>query len=525
MKKGLASVIQKAVDSDPDCPVVVVPCLEVKEEYADSTQNDHECLLEELLYPLDKTEFLKLWFQKCAVHICCKSSNGLKPIFKKLIGEDLYGLDELELLKNTSSEKIFVWLVDAMGRVSSIELDDPNVAHSLYRHGGHAAYCRAPPHVEQPLVAALLKDTGLGCGQYDPSGLHSTCLGRGEVECFLSTPGHTTDWHWDFQHNFTLQLSGVKRWTLQRGPIDHPLRACTPHYAAPDAVEPQLKAGRLSSPDLEFGKPAANSASSTKQIILNPGDVLYFPAGMWHRVETLEPGISINVSLMATNYAQLVSSSLQHYLLMQPGGWNQAIVHNDHSSVEEMLKKLTMELPKICHNLVNHHNFYQCMIPPSHRHALDVQAAETDGETMEDFDDNESSDDQESDNSMVINVDEFTAPEHWQYRRDAPYRRNPLALLMTNREMTDYYNSDSSDEEEVFVLNVNYAGNESLESVARVTFRTNSSDTKALLHYFIHVDKGCEKDTSQMQPPEKKSKPTPYPPSFLFYYGYLVWTN
>jgi ribosomal protein L16 Arg81 hydroxylase len=35
-----------------------------------------------------------------------------------------------------------------------------------------------------------------------------------EIEIFLSRAGNYTDFHTDFQENFTLQISGRKRWYL-----------------------------------------------------------------------------------------------------------------------------------------------------------------------------------------------------------------------------------------------------------------------------------------------------------------------
>lgn len=115
---------------------------------------------------------------------------------------------------------------------------------ALHRSGSHAAYCRAPPLLEQHLVGNVLRATGLGGGHYHPPHGETvtlggnTTLGRGEVELFISAAAspdtskergkHTTGWHTDFQENFTIQLSGIKRWTLRRGRIRHPLRATTP---------------------------------------------------------------------------------------------------------------------------------------------------------------------------------------------------------------------------------------------------------------------------------------------------------
>lgn len=144
--------------------------------------------------------------------------------------------------------------------LQSVEIDDPKTAAIL--HGaGHSTYCRVPPGVEASLVSALLRDTGIGLGQF-PSpaatgavvappgstatrvdlgtahmgggGMHD--LARGEVEMFCSRQGHLTSWHFDFQENFTMQLSGAKRWRLCASPVAHPLRGHTPHFQDPSVV-------------------------------------------------------------------------------------------------------------------------------------------------------------------------------------------------------------------------------------------------------------------------------------------------
>jgi len=55
------------------------------------------------------------------------------------------------------------------------------------------------------------------------------------------------------------------------------------------------------------GSDMKNSYGEELEAIMNPGDMLYFPAGMWHSVETIEEGILINISLMSVNYASLDS--------------------------------------------------------------------------------------------------------------------------------------------------------------------------------------------------------------------------
>ena len=209
-----------------------------------------EPLLPFLLQPLDARSFLQTHFRQCAVHVQAKSRrNRFQAILQEFLSSPS------DIFQQTSSDNIFCWLqVNVPGKdkplIHSMEVSSPETALALYQ-AGHPTYCRAPPPLEQALVQALLRETGLGCGQYDPTGNTWTCLGRGEVEVFLSrSSGHVTDWHVDFQENFTLQLSGRKKWRLSMEPtpgqkLQHPLRGCTPHYQAPDVVEGQIKAGRL----------------------------------------------------------------------------------------------------------------------------------------------------------------------------------------------------------------------------------------------------------------------------------------
>lgn len=301
-----------------------------------------DSLFEDMISPMPPNVFLDYCFRKRALHI--SPSNEARRI--QPIVQAMGNLDPSYILQETSSDNVFVWILNSkQKKISSVEIDNVDTAVALHQ-AGHATYCRAPPDVEQPMVAQLLRGTGMGCGNYDPSGNSTVCMGRGEVEVFMGTCQHTTDWHFDFQENFTLQLSGVKRWTLQQGTVRHPLRGCTPHYQAPKVVESQLKAAHLSDANFQFQSPTVgvNAVGETAQVLVKPGDMLYFPAGMWHKVETVEPGVSINVSLMATNYAALVTQALHHVLLTQDE-WRQSIVSGNVTDALEHLQQLLHKLP------------------------------------------------------------------------------------------------------------------------------------------------------------------------------------
>jgi hypothetical protein len=432
-------------------------------------------LLESLLAPVDPEWFMEACFRSCAVHIPGSVKEGSR--FDD-IREALYDLDPLTIFQNSSSDAIFVWIrTPESEQIHSIEVSDPNSALALY-NAGNATYCRAPPSLEQALISSLLADTGLGCGQYDPTGQSMSCLGRGEVEVFLSTRGHFTDWHFDFQENFTLQLSGVKEWKLQKSIVKHPLRGCTPHYRSPEAVEPQIKAARLAAPNFIFGKPeiGKNAVGAVETVILHPGDVLYHPAGIWHQVRVVEEGVSINISLMATNFATITCQALQHFL-MKRDEWRQCLVGGPGRNVVDTLKSLLKELPAIVKQFEQNVSA-ECILPPALSRNFGPLGADSD-EPEDDVGDG-------GDESNAIDADRFVFPASSSDDRavsrcqqgltGATLAINPLANIMDERDIRDYYYSknevankrDTKDSSDVCILNVNFAGTESQESCVRV---------------------------------------------------------
>ncbi len=465
----------------------------------------------------------------------------------------MFGLNPRQILSETSSDHCFVWIAQQQGGadsqrrpsarklISSIEMQDASAAAALH-DAGHATYCRAPPELEQLLVSRLLADTGMGCGQYDPGGERGNVLGRGEVEVFMGTKEHLTDWHYDFQDNFTIQLSGSKRWTLRQGTVRHPLRGCTPHYAAPEAVESQLKAARLSQPDFLFETPGpSNSYGETESVLLQAGDTLYFPAGMWHRVETVEPGVSMNISLMAKNYAALTCEAL-HHVLLKEDSWRQAVVHggSSHEDAVRHLDCLLKTLPDICRNLADRVGA-SAILPPvllqppafvsTVGGAMDDHEGEEDGSASDDegsegdrmkeggieeagSSEAEAVDDMSDiENEHMVDVGSFAVPKSWRAsKRNVRVEKNPLALLTKMQDIQRFYKEDSVDAYDgLFVLNVNYAGNEMHESSLRVILR-DDPETNILDYY--------SKESNHSFVSFQKSAPSNI--ACLVYYGLLL---
>lgn len=459
----------------------------------------------------DTADFLDHCFQRSAVHIQTDAVEINR--YSQFAADHLFGLDPLSLLQESSSENLFVWLQQhhtantatstttnsssSSTTIHSIEVSDADTAFRLYETGQHATYCRAPPPVEQALVPSLLRDTHMG---------------RGEVELFLSArPSAVTQWHYDFQENFTLQLSGVKQWRLRRGTVPHPLRACTPHYQSPDVVESQLLAARLADRQFQFVGVPQDSGKDEVVVLLQPGDMLYFPAGMWHCVEVIEPGVSLNISLMATyNYASLTCQSLQHFLLQsteeESGCWRQCVL--ERSRLDQMLQRL----PDIVRDFVELYGV-DAILPPALTPPILTSTNSSANECSNDMDDEDADsamdrddgDDGELDDDEaveIVDVSKFPAPPHGFSRikettrmakklQQCRFVLNPLAcILKKSTEIEAFYRggTPSGNQMEDLVLNVNYAGNECHESLLRVVLRAPVGGYDDILQTISAID-------------------------------------
>jgi len=547
-----------------------------------SPPSSQKSLLSTLLFPLSADEFLSSQFRNRAVYSPAganSSSSSSRASLTNRIRRQLFDLHAPSIFEATSSESIFVWLRSGnesgsgSGLIRSIEVSDPESARALLE-AGHPTYCRAPPRLERYLVREMLKCTGFGCGQYEEATAQQpTSLGRGEVEVFVSTTaGHVTDWHYDFQENFTVQLSGTKRWTLQRGTVSHPVRGCTPHYRSPESVEPQLRAARLADASFRFGHPAKgeNAVGDRDTVTMRPGDALYFPAGMWHKVEVVEPGVSINISLMATSYAEVACRSLQH-LLMKRDEWRECVASNSGVDAAERLRALLQDLPRIVREFETRGGGAESVLPPIVRLELRQQEQRqqdrtTDEDGDEEVDDAELEEDDEAD--VVVDVcgdrsdnedsddDDDSGggirkqlpPPCQQYSEEElrvkseSFRiaKNPLATLLRESELRDFYRKkiptaaaaaghqndregdDGAEQSEVWVLSVNYAGNEAHECMVRVRIRD-----RGVLLGCIDAQKEHDTDGDWLPPLDKWVHSGVDRKMFacLLYYGLLVWVR
>ena len=134
---------------------------------------------------------------------------------------------------------------------------------------------------------------------------------RSEIEIFASRKGNYTNFHMDFQENFTVQLKGRKTWRVMKSGYPSPLRGFTPHYKHSGNLEEQLKI-IYQTCQLEYDERFL--LDNCEELVLEEGDILYHPAGIWHSVECDEDSIAINFSLRNLNMSDMIGNGLRHVM-------------------------------------------------------------------------------------------------------------------------------------------------------------------------------------------------------------------
>jgi hypothetical protein len=186
--KHVQNLLNELKHCDPVLQLHMHPTSKIAIDSPDITAISKD-LLQSMLYPLSPRDFKSSCFRKKAVHI----RSNRKDRAHDISANYMFGLDPKQIFEETSSDSIFLWIPstckdndndkndndksssgskcnEKSKTLLSIDIQDPNTAHVLHQHSNYASYCRAPPELEQPLVSSMLKDVGLGLGQYDPTG-------------------------------------------------------------------------------------------------------------------------------------------------------------------------------------------------------------------------------------------------------------------------------------------------------------------------------------------------------------------
>ena len=224
----------------------------------------------------------------------------------------------------------------------------------------------------------------------------------------------------------------------------------------------------IAAPSFEFappfdkdGKPVRPDEAPFTVVDMKAGDFMYFPAGMWHSVETLEPGVSLNVSLMGTTYADVYCEALKH-MLMRDESWREVVM--DERGAAGLQDLIQGKLMKVVKELDA-----GMILPPAQLEKKEVVVEEGGGEDDDGWEEEE----EEGDGGYCID-EEFgfrDSPGMGEfYSWKGQLRMNPLCVLMDAKDVA-YFDAAVEDGGDCdrFIANVNFAGSsgEAMASAVR----------------------------------------------------------
>jgi hypothetical protein len=221
---------------------------------------------------------------------------------------------------------------------------------------------------------------------------------------------------------------------------------------------------------------------------------------------------------MAANYANVFCQALQHFLL-QKEEWRQCVCNEGMSAIDD-LDSLIKTLPDIIRDF-EMNGGARAIFPPALLHKENMTIS-----TVLDDEDDDDLDEvlEDHDSDSVVIAAKFQAPaSEKQLRSDRNLHLiiNPLATLLDESEEIDHYydaqkateRSKDGNNTAIYILNVNFAGNEANESFLRVRIAAARSAMKEILYCLVRqnhrLDRTFLQDNQELI-------------DCLVYYGYLL---
>lgn len=209
---------------------------------------------------------------------------------------ELFGAPELQSVESVLESEyhgVRGWFTDRKGAARSADLTAAS-ALTLYRTEILTLVVdslRLPP-VER-LMQAMRRElatpqTFVGCNVY------------------MSPAGAGTRMHFDEQDIFLVQIRGRKRWRI--APCTQIREPMQPHFAGAK-MHPE---NALLAPKLPTRMPRVRET-----VVLEPGSVLYMPAGYWHASETIEDSIALTLTFPSICWLDLMLTRLRHRLVQR----------------------------------------------------------------------------------------------------------------------------------------------------------------------------------------------------------------
>ena len=108
------------------------------------------------------------------------------------------------------------------------------------------------------------------------------------VNCYYSPDGRGYGLHFDTHPVWIVQVAGRKHWTVSQEPavVNPPFNVIFPPGR-----------DRVALPWITLDRPDVEDAERFMHVVLEPGDVLYIPAGGWHAARAEGPSLALTLAL------------------------------------------------------------------------------------------------------------------------------------------------------------------------------------------------------------------------------------
>ncbi len=157
--------------------------------------------------------------------------------------------------------------------------------------------------------------------------------------------------HYDAHDIISIQLRGTKQFEL--APVAGLSNPCGAQYSAgatrpDDETFPQMAEGFPESRDANF-----------QSLVLEPGSVLFFPRGTWHRTHASGDSLAVAFVIEPPTAADCILNQMRYVLLQDPkwrqplyGAWGEGPAH---SEAYEKIAALIAELPELAKAITPEH--------------------------------------------------------------------------------------------------------------------------------------------------------------------------
>jgi len=247
---------------------------------------------------------------------------------------DLPFLQSREALLNAWPATIQAHLPDIADESSSIDVDAKD-ARKLFANKMALLFNNVQTLSTelQNRLRALAKDLGL------PSSTHARCM------IYATPDGKGTAAHFDQNINFVIQLHGTKKWWL--APNQH-VENPTERFTIGQELDPELAS--YSHTPMPLQMPNENK----REIVLQPGSVLFVPRGWWHCTEATGEALALNFTFSQPTWVDIFTLALRSRLSLSPA-WreladgvtsaNEALRANATGELNDLLTELVDDLP------------------------------------------------------------------------------------------------------------------------------------------------------------------------------------